>query len=243
MSRLHAFLRRQFAPSVTSGQQAFDRIFGIFLPLMCVGLDPFVFRTSFGRPLLYGYETGGIGSMLTGIASLGFWLSTRRFPMLIAGMLTGCAVFAFVLGCLLFLPSVVGLLFVIGILGFTPFATAFVFARNAVRAFIQARVRSVPGATLALVTGLATTVAGPWIAQAYIRHQRSEAILALLSENPTDDAQAIIVLKGFRAIGGLDDVVLAYGRTQNDAERERLAAAYLELTGESIEDRLYRLND
>lgn len=244
MSTRDSFWRRQFSRPATSRQKVFDVVFGIALPLVCLLFDPLVFRSDLGKPLLDGYEIGGIGSMIVGMISLGAWLALGRFPAFIVGMLAGGAIFAFVLGCLLLPVSIVALFVVLGVLGFTPFATAFVFARNAVRAFDAAGQRwSRLGTVLAGICGLVVSVAGPWVTQGYVANRRAWAITAILSEDPTDDAEAIAAIKRFGTPSSADEIVFAYQRTAVDARRKRLAAAYFDVTGESIEDRIVESMD
>jgi len=75
----------------------------------------------------------GLGTVL--LVQAIFDVTTRRQSGFFAGVLiVGCFI-ASVIGTLMLPLSLFGLLFVIGVLGFTPFLTAYAFGRNALRAF------------------------------------------------------------------------------------------------------------
>jgi hypothetical protein len=240
-----SFWGRQFAPQITSAQIGFDAAFGIGLPLICLWNDPIVFRSGgFGRPLLGPYTTVAAVAIGLGLISLTAWLSIRRPPALFAGLMCGSAIFAALLGSVLLPFSIIGLVFVIGILGFSPFATAFVFWRNAVRAYRKARESGARTHRLALATtGLLITCGGPWAVHVYVTHEVSQAIEMALSADPTKAVPGITVLKWFWWSADFDRLVFAYEAEKDTKRRERLAAFYKELTGEEIEHRLAILRD
>jgi len=49
--RRGGFWSRQFDASPTSGQVAFDVVFGLLMPLLCFYLDPGIVRGGFSTPL------------------------------------------------------------------------------------------------------------------------------------------------------------------------------------------------
>ena len=124
----------QSAPQITPIQIGFDLVFGIALPLVCLSLDEFVFQSPHGNAFLGRYTIfAGVAGGL-GIVSLAAWHLIRRPPALFAGLLCGAALFATLLGMALLPYSIFGLFFDrIALLGLSPFATAFVFWRNAIR--------------------------------------------------------------------------------------------------------------
>src|SRR5258708_788674 len=83
--------------------------------------------------------------MFSGFAILGlmFWMGLRnqanRYAPLIGGLFVSAATFSFLIGVLMLPASLIGLIIIIGVLGFTPFATGLVFLRNGVRAINQTR--------------------------------------------------------------------------------------------------------
>src|SRR5687768_12115342 len=121
----------------TTRQRVFDAVAGIALPLVCLITDPGVFAGWPYRPVAYTF----IG---TEIVVLAAWLVLERrlqtSALFFAGPLVAGGGFAFALGVALLPLSVFGLLLLIGILGFTPFFTAFSFARGGLRAFRRGRV-------------------------------------------------------------------------------------------------------
>jgi hypothetical protein len=237
------FWGRQFAPSPTGGQIVFDVAFGIALPLICLVADPIVFRESgFGRPLLDGYLMVAGGSMGLGLLSLVAWLSIRNPPSLLAGLLAGGAVFASLLGLVLLPYSLFGLIALIGILGFSPFLTAFVFWRNAVRAFRRGR-QGGSMAHVAAVLGFVLACGVPVAAQMYVDHEVTGAMEMVLSDDAAAAKRGLAVLKRFRAFAQPDRLVLAYESEREPARQAHLAETYRELTGSDIEYRLAILND
>jgi hypothetical protein len=237
------FWERQFAPRPTAGQIAFDSAFGIVLPLLCLYLDPIVFRASWGQPVLGDYAIAGGGAIALGLLSLCAWLALRQAPALFAGLLTGGAIFAALLGLVLFPLSLMGLSMLIGVLGFTPFATAFVFWRNAVRAYRQASAGSASRRYLLLAMGLGMSCVGPWAAQSYVNQELSRATAMVLSADPADAAHGVAILRRYRFFANLDQMVIAYEGERDASRRERLAHSYRDITGEEIERRLQILRD
>ena len=155
-----SFRRRQFAPQPTIRQVAFDVAFGIALPVLCHYLDPIVFRASFGGPLLGPSEVVAGGAIGLGSLSLATWLTIGKATALLAGLLAGGALFASLLGLIPLPHSIIGLFALIGIPGLSPFVTAFVSWRNAVRAFRQGR-RNGSALIVPSVLGSVVVCAGP----------------------------------------------------------------------------------
>jgi hypothetical protein len=150
-----------------------DLLGGVILPVLCLAYDPFVFREH-PEWQAFGYIFIGMQMVvLVGWMTLGW--SFRRGSALIAGFLAVGAGVSGIMGVLLALFSVVGLFyFGIGILGFTPFLTCVVFARNARQAMRQAAADGQPiSLLLSLLRALLAVVipallygmAGPWIEQ------------------------------------------------------------------------------
>ena len=134
--KLSGFWPRQFAIKSTRYQRLFDIVIGILAPIFCVLFDPVIFR---GHALLPNLRV--LNGIMMGIAivTLSLWFKQVHFlkkrALLVAVIFIVSASYALVLGIKLFRISVIGLEFGIGILGFTPFVTSFVYFRNAVRAF------------------------------------------------------------------------------------------------------------
>ena len=135
------FWRRQFQENVTSNQKVFDWIFGIVLPVICFTFDPFVFsrnNTPLGpiKPFAYLLSFASIMMMMA------FLLWGRKLKWLngfLSGFFALGATISLLIGVLLFPFSLIGLIVLVGALGFTPLFSAFVYWRNAVRAFNYAQ--------------------------------------------------------------------------------------------------------
>lgn len=239
------FWERQFVSERTPNQLTFDLLVGVGLPLFCLLLDPIVFHSTLGwEPILGRYCIVGYLATGIGVLSLSVWLHLKRPAALLAGLLSGGAIFAFLLGVIILPSTLLGLLFGIGILGFSPFLVSFVFLRNASRAMSQAQLQD--GSfryNIPIAVGLLVSCAGPWTAQAVVVSQLSKVERMLVSRDPARVNEGIATLKSWRLIADFDRLVFAYDLENDSTRKELLAKAYQELTGESIQSRIWILND
>lgn len=213
---------------------------GIVLPLLCLAYDPIVFRASFGKPILGSFIISGYGFIALSALALGAWLPLRRFPSIFCGFLFAGCLFALAVGIVLLPISVIGLLIVIGILGFSPFLTAATFWHCAKHARELAGNKFQPGlAALAF----AVLVALPISAQAFAFHIRDQSLAVLVDGTDETSQRAVRRLKMLGPIFDADTLVSRYVETDSQPARERIASAYHELTGRDVEDRLERLLD
>jgi hypothetical protein len=147
------FWRRQFAGEPTRAQTRFDLIVGVLLPLFCLVADPIVFSRY--DSILTRYRWLAYTFIVIEVVVLGLWLALRRrltgSAAFFVGPLGAGGVFAFLIGLGILPISVVGMLVVIGVLGFTPFFTSVVFFRNGVRALARSRGQGSPGARVAII--------------------------------------------------------------------------------------------
>src|SRR6185295_4765290 len=133
------FWKRQFTGEPTKGQNRYDVIFGIVMPILCLLMDPIVFK-GFGGILSYwsGMAYAFIGAE---ILVLAFWLYLRGLlgnaALCFAGPLLAGGVFALGLHAFMLPLTLRGMLLLIGFLGLTPFFTSFVYFRNAWRAWTE----------------------------------------------------------------------------------------------------------
>lgn len=141
------FLARQFSTVPTLSQQKFDWYFGVGLPIVCIAVDPIVFRsTGFfepifengGRPLLGEYQVLAYTLSSVSIMAMAAWLlwgsklgGLRPF---LGGLFLAAAGVSAAVGIVIFPFSLIGTMILIGALGFTPLLSAFVFLRNSFRA-------------------------------------------------------------------------------------------------------------
>jgi hypothetical protein len=140
------FWRRQFGPTETHAQRKFDWMFGVFFPVICFAFDPIVFNGGFegnGDSLLSGIKPFVYLLSYTSIISMIAWLLFGRKLKWLSGVLAGLfavgGVTSLALGIVLFPFSLIGLLLVIGALGFTPLLTSIAFLRNSARAYRSAK--------------------------------------------------------------------------------------------------------
>jgi hypothetical protein len=127
----------------------FSMNFGIIVPIVCLVLDPFVFKLGdehgpmFGEYRLFAYSFVGLE-----IIALATWLVAGErlgsYSGIVAGVLLAGSAFAALVGVVLLPLTVLGLLCLIGLLGLAPFLTANVYLRQAGRAVEAARSRLGP---------------------------------------------------------------------------------------------------
>ncbi|HEX8285331.1 MAG TPA: hypothetical protein VF588_18395 [Pyrinomonadaceae bacterium] len=134
------FWRRQFGEQATPAQRRFDIAFGIILPVLCFVFDPIVFRDwhveNFGvyeRWQSYTYTV-----CTSEMVALAAWLlrarGAGRPPAVLGGVLFAGGLFSLLIGVAILPFSLLGLIVLVGVFGFTPFPTALVYLRNGWRA-------------------------------------------------------------------------------------------------------------
>ena len=144
VDKLAGFWKKQFKYPVTDLQLAFDIVFGIAVPILCVAYDLFyglgLFRPNgFLNGALWRYSIYCYSEFVIGLAAMGYYLMFRQASAAIAGILLGGGIFSLLFGLVLLPFSLFGLVFFIGIFGFTPFLSSLVFFRNARRCWSNAR--------------------------------------------------------------------------------------------------------
>ena len=237
------FWKRQFSEPHTPGQMWFDLLVGCFLPLFCWQFDPIVFHSGeFGWPMLSRFQVVAVLVIAIGIASLGAWFAYRAVPSLLFGLLLGGAVHAFLLGLVLLPISMFGLFFVIGILGFSPFFTAFAFWRNAYRAYQASRSQPLLFRIAGLCVGLLICVAIPWGTQAFANAQVAQGIQLIQRPEPAEFEKGSAILQRYKwAVSGAQ-LVEVYQKETDDRRRQQIAFVYRNLTATDIEHDIARLD-
>jgi hypothetical protein len=238
------FWRRQFQLPAPRSQRWFDLCFGIAVPILCLYLDPVVFR-SFGTgqaPLLSHLRLFSHAEITLGIAALAYYLIMQRASLLLTGVLLGSSLFSIALGIAILPLTLVGLLIVLGALGLTPFVTSFVFLRNAVRSWRQSSTTTprIP-ALLHTGLGLLLILGIPAAFHASVSNLTHRALVVLQSGSEQDFTDSVHTLKWLHY--DTDDLAVAYQKNTDTAKRERLSRAFTDLTGGSIQDRLAQLSD
>lgn len=246
------FIGRQFEARATRSQKIFDALVGVALPLVCLYFDPVVFRSmNFGVPLLGGYRVFAYALIGLDVALLALWLAlgerVGEWGGMLGGALMAGALFSLVVGIVLLPFSLLGLIILIGALGFSPLLTAFVYWRNGRRALrVSASRLGATRRTLALAFGATLAFGAPAYTHLRVAHAVAHAVEQLTAG---DETQALATARRLKVFGWIapvefDPLVMAYAREPNAAKKVRLARAYRELTGGEVETRLrVRLND
>ncbi len=137
------FWRRQFQKEGTKKQKAFDWIFGVILPVICFSADPAIFRNGIaGEAFLGTIKPFAYLLSFVSIMAMMAWLIWGDRLKWVSGFLAGLFIVgglvSFVIGLVLLPVSIVGLIILIGALGFTPLLTSIVYLRNAYRSYHSA---------------------------------------------------------------------------------------------------------
>ncbi len=132
------FWRRQFGSSVTAKQKGFDWTFGVVMPLICFLFDPIVFRGGGGGGIMGRYQLPAYLLAFVSIIGMNAWLLWGERLQWLNGWLAGLffvgSGISLIVGAILFPFSILGILMLMGFLGFTPLFSSIVYLRNGVRA-------------------------------------------------------------------------------------------------------------
>jgi hypothetical protein len=239
-----SFWSRQFGQERTWAQICFDLVVGAMLPVACLAADPIVFRgDSFGAPRFGSYALFAYAFIGIAILALAVSLLPNGSNALLAGVFVADTLFALLLGFAILPYSILGVFFVcIGLLGLSPFLTAFVFGRNAIRAWKNARHTTRTSVMLAAM-GFVFASAGPFFFQRFVDQEITRATELAVSTDEHEAVQGVSRLRSLSFIANSDNLVWAYRAERDSDRRDRLARAFKELTGEEIEHRLRRLLD
>jgi hypothetical protein len=227
------FWKRQFQAESTSTQKNFDWTFGVILPVICFAFDPIVFKgesfLGIAKPFAYLLSFVSILAMMA-------WLIWGEKLKWLSGILAGffavSGLISLAIGIVLFPFSLIGLVLLIGVLGFTPLVTSIVYLRNATRAYRAAKpllekhvlIRS---AVLSAMFGFVT----PFVINTEI-NQRIEALKNGNVQTIEENAQ---ILRFVAPIVSFKEVVSSYYNSgRNPKEKQALADAYREMTGDEI---------
>jgi hypothetical protein len=237
------FWAKQFDSNRTSAQDKFDVAFGLVLPILCLMADPVVFKSFplFGRAILGDYQ---LLAYVVCTVEMGFFLVWRTFPTkvnavlpLFAGVFLIGSCFSLLIGCAMLPLTFVALFFVIGLLGFMPFISAFVYLRNGVRA-MNAQQNPAPLFSrlwLAVLSGLFIFV--PLVfATVFVERSMSASVDTMIYGNVAQAQLAANRLKwfGFIPLKQTDRIADAYGREWDDKKKAVLLQTYWDITGEDI---------
>ena len=245
------FLRRQSRGAATRAQVIFDIAIGIVLPILCLAFDPLVFRHGmYGGPLGGEIQLFAYTFIAVQIIALAAWLGigsrAGEWCGVLGGIMFAGAVFSFVIGVCLLPFSLLGLLLLIGALGFTPFVTYFIYLRNARRALKAARPQMPhAGIYITLLFGATLALGVPafahWRVGEFVEHSLAQVI-------DGDEAQAKAAARRLQYVrwfapAEIDQMVEVYDNATDPQRKERLARAYREITDADIESRLHNIFD
>lgn len=239
------FWPRQFQPETTVPQTVADLLFGVILPLLCFIFDPVVFRGNFvlGRPILGEVRFLAYMTAFIEIATLLVWLLRREclgaHAVAVSGFLYAGALVSLLIGICILPLTLIGIAFFgIGLLGFIPFVTAFIFLRNARRAFnLCARQRVGPRRLAAFLMGVTFVIGFPLAAHLKLSRGAQHALTKIIEGNAYEAEAATEQLKFINYFTEPDTtgLISAYLKEQDTARRERLSRAYQKLTGRQLD--------
>ncbi|HEX8172930.1 MAG TPA: hypothetical protein VF824_20515 [Thermoanaerobaculia bacterium] len=199
-------------------------LLGAVAPILCLVLDPIVFRVSgiissetafLGRYRMFGYTATLLAALLVIVAV------TRGVSRLVGGMLYAAAIVATLLGIALLPFIIIGaFLYGLGFLGLLTFAAAWVYVRYA-----RQQRFSLPAALLFVLI--------PLLAQIAVNESVAAAVRS-------GNAR---VLRATRLVYDADLFVIELARGADDARRRQLTFAYETMRGSEPEDRMAELDD
>lgn len=243
--KIRDFFSRQFQGEATAKQIGFDWTFGVVLPVICCLFDPVVFRGHAFPALLGDYKPFAyILSFIAIMSMVGFLLLGKKLiwvNAVFSGVFGLGALISLMVGLVILPFSLIGLIIIIGALGLTPLFAAFVYARNAFRAYHSAGM-SLEMASVRKLGVLAALFSFciPYVANGLINRE--------LDNMSNGDAETIRTagerLKYVAPIVDLDQLATGASMEEMESEKaEALSKTFEMLTGENIREARRRLMD
>jgi hypothetical protein len=223
-------------------------IFGVHGPVLCLIADPIVFKSDLiSAPLLADYQFFAYLVAAIEVPLLAIWLlHGARFKsaaLVIGGALMAGAFFSFLIGMAILPFSLLGLVFLIGIFGFTPFLAALVYLRNAIRAIrAQPKGLSLPSGFVLAGIAAAYAIGLPAIVSVGTARVSSVWVSDVLYGDERTATTAAHRLSWLPVVPDktLHQLLSAYEGESNADRRKLLARHYREIGGEEIENRRRR---
>jgi len=237
------FFARQWAPNPTTEQIIFDLIVGAIGPVICFLADPIVFRGGmWGSALFPKFQLLTYLISAVEIVLLLIWLTLgtrlKAFSAVIGGALIAGSILSAVIGFAILPYSLIGLMVLIGVAGFTPFLTSFVYLRNGVRALRGQEQNAIYELRFPIAIMAASFAMGvPYAGAAQLNKVFSSAVSNLLNGNEAQVAQAMEVLKPWALLSEiqLEPIVNAIQTGNHDPLRQlQLEKCYREITGREV---------
>ena len=234
-----SFWKRQFQAEATYGQKYFDGLFGIILPVICFFFDPIVFKAnSPASPLAGQYKPFAyLLSFISIMALMAFMIWGAKLKWLngfLSGLFSIGSVISLTVGIALFPFSLMGLVILIGALGFTPLFTAFVYWRNAVRAY---KITKPFLEVNLLIKSMVLTAMFGLITPAIINIKIQKGLETLQHGNPSEIRRTA---QRLRFVAPLVDFTKLYqkydttGKIEIAEQNQALAESYKMLTGKEM---------
>jgi len=246
-SKRSAFWQRQYSDTITTPQKVFDLFVGAIIPILLLIFDPVVFRNGgcYGPSLTPTYALFAYLAIGLGITALLAWLFVdavkQRAAAFIGGVLLTGTAFAVITGIVMLPFTLLGLIVVIGVLGFFPFLTAFVYYRNSRRAWRVAQSTSLGTIRLAvsLLLGSLLVLVLPALAQGQASSLINRTVDTIAAPPDESVSASIDVLKSTNALClGLckSNIIAAFERVSasHPDQRQQLATAFQQTLGESL---------
>lgn len=234
------FWRRQFQTEATEGQRKFDWIFGVVLPVICFAFDPVVFKgNALGTAYLGEYRPFAYILSFVSIMAMTAWLiwgaKLKWLGAFLAGLFTIGGAISLAIGVVLLPISLLGLLILVGALGFTPLFSALVYLRNAFRSYQSAKPFLENGVLInSFVLSALFSMVVPSVANVQIKKISDE----IKDGDVRTIREKTRTLKYFAPLVNADFLAKRYFRSLSaDGETEEMRViqeAYRELTGEDV---------
>lgn len=244
------FWRRQFEGDRTEAQQVFDVVFGVIAPILCFYFDPVVFKGAFVQEsTIQSYQLFAYGVTAVEVSVLAIWLvfGTRLggWSQLVGGVLMSGAVFSAAIGVAILPLSIIGLMLGIGIFGFVPFVTAFVYLRVGWRAFKSKEETTPASWATALLIGAILSLGIPALGSLYVSRTAARSVDLVLHGSPQQAQVALARLGKLPIIPrqNLEPLVQAYMVEKDSNRKATLKDSYRLLTGEDIDTQIAIMND
>lgn len=231
------FWRRQFQTEATRAQKTFDWLFGVLLPIACFIFDPVVFKGNLlGEAYLGAYKPFAYTLSFVSVMAMAAWLIWGAKLKWLNGWLAGFflvgGIVSLAIGVILFPISLLGLVMMIGVLGFTPLLSGAIFLRNALRAYRMAKPLMEKNVLVySMVLSALLTAVIPSVINAEINHSLDKIING---DAPTIRAETA-KLKYFAPLINFEIFRQNSYRSRRTTEaNEAVAVAYKELTGKEL---------
>lgn len=239
-------LRQQLDGERTRRQLVFDCAFGVVLPVLCFVFDPLFFRDGFlggGRGIFEDFRFFAYVVAAVEILTLTIWLTlgkrTGERRVALGSVMLAGFLFSLFIGIILLPFSIIGLAFIIGILGFAPFFSAFVFLRNGWRALDAVAGSPMNRRRLVapLALGAIVVLGLPALIQWQLSNTAARAADEVIRGRASSEATRTLRYTNWLTDAGLERIVIAYQAERDMTRRAELERTYRQITGENIEAR------